>query len=70
VETFLHRVLDYPLTEIHDEAERLEHFISETFEARIAEKMGYPESDPHGHCIPALDGAMPSTHGISCRCGL
>jgi DtxR family Mn-dependent transcriptional regulator len=70
VETFLHRVLDYPLSELHDEAERLEHFISETFEARIAEKMGYPESDPHGHCIPALDGKMPSAHGVSCRCGL
>jgi DtxR family Mn-dependent transcriptional regulator len=70
VETFLFNVLDYPIEELHDEAERLEHFISESFEERIAAKLGNPTSDPHGHCIPALDGTMPSSHGISCRCGL
>jgi DtxR family Mn-dependent transcriptional regulator len=70
VETFLFNVLDYPIEELHDEAERLEHFISESFEERIAAKLGNPTSDPHGHCIPALDGTMPSAHGISCRCGL
>lgn len=70
VETFLFQVLNYPIEELHDEAERLEHFISERFEARIAEKMDDPQIDPHGHCIPALDGTMPSAHGISCRCGL
>jgi DtxR family Mn-dependent transcriptional regulator len=70
VETFLFQVLGYTIDEVHDEAERLEHFISETFEARIAEKLGHPQTDPHGHCIPALDGTMPSVHTISCRCGL
>ena len=70
VETFLFKVLDYPLEELHDEAERLEHFISESFEERIAAKLGNPTSDPHGHCIPALDGTMPSSHGVTCRCGL
>ncbi len=70
VETFLFQMLDYPLEDLHDEAERLEHFISEQFEARIAKKLGNPDSDPHGHCIPALDGTMPGPHGISCRCGL
>jgi DtxR family Mn-dependent transcriptional regulator len=70
VETFLFQVLDYPIEQLHDEAERLEHFISESFEERIAAKLGNPTSDPHGHCIPAMDGAMPSAHGISCRCGL
>src|ERR1700691_2212328 len=59
IETFLYEVLDYPLEEIHDEAERLEHFISERFEERIAAKLGHPRFDPHGHCIPALDGRMP-----------
>ncbi len=70
VETFLFEVLSYPLEELHDEAERLEHFISESFEERIAAKMGHPTADPHGHCIPSLDGAMPPAHRVSCRCGL
>jgi DtxR family Mn-dependent transcriptional regulator len=68
VETFLFEVLGYPIDELHDEAERLEHFISERFEERIAEKLGYPQSDPHGHCIPALDGTMPPCHRVSCTC--
>jgi DtxR family Mn-dependent transcriptional regulator len=52
IETFLFEVLDYPIDEVHDEAERLEHFISERFEERIAAKLGHPRIDPHGHCIP------------------
>ncbi len=59
LEAFLYEVLDYPIEEVHDEAERLEHFISERFEERIAAKLGHPKFDPHGHCIPALDGKMP-----------
>ena len=70
VETFLFEVLGYSIDELHDEAERLEHFISETFEERIAAKLGNPTVDPHGHCIPAMDGTMPPKHGVSCRCGL
>lgn len=70
VETFLYRVLDYPIEELHDEAERLEHFISERFEERVAAKLGNPTSDPHGHCIPSLDGTMPTFHAVTCRCGL
>src|SRR5579862_2569925 len=58
LETFLYEVLDYPIEEVHDEAERLEHFISERFEERIDAKLGRPKFDPHGHCIPALDGRM------------
>ena len=60
LETFLHQVLGYPWDEVHQEAERLEHFISERFEERIAAKLGHPEFDPHGHAIPALDGSLPS----------
>jgi DtxR family transcriptional regulator, Mn-dependent transcriptional regulator len=60
LETFLHQVLDYPWDEVHLEAERLEHFISERFEERIAAKLGHPEFDPHGHAIPALDGSLPT----------
>jgi DtxR family transcriptional regulator, Mn-dependent transcriptional regulator len=59
LETFLYEVLDYPIEEVHDEAERLEHFISERFEERIDAKLGRPKFDPHGHCIPALDGKLP-----------
>jgi len=59
LEAFLFEVLDYPIEEVHGEAERLEHFISERFEERIAAKLGHPEFDPHGHCIPAMDGKMP-----------
>jgi DtxR family Mn-dependent transcriptional regulator len=69
VETFLYEVLGYPLNDLHDEAERLEHFISEKFEARVAAKLHNPTRDPHGHCIPALDGTMPPQHGIDCNCG-
>ena len=57
IETFLYEVLDYPLEEVHEEAERLEHFISERFEERIAAKLGHPKIDPHGHSIPTLDEA-------------
>jgi len=60
IETFLNQILDYPWDEVHQEAERLEHFISERFEERIAAKLGHPEFDPHGHAIPAMDGSLPS----------
>lgn len=70
IETFLFEVLGYPTDELHDEAERLEHFISERFEKRVASRLGHPTADPHGHCIPSLDGTMPPAHGVTCRCGL
>jgi len=56
--------LGYPIEEVHEEAERLEHFISERFEERIEAKLGYPKMDPHGHCIPTLDGKMPKRNSI------
>jgi DtxR family Mn-dependent transcriptional regulator len=59
IETFLYEVLNFPIEEVHEEAERLEHFISERLEERIAAKLGHPRLDPHGHCIPAMDGKMP-----------
>ncbi|GAA3754972.1 metal-dependent transcriptional regulator [Terriglobus aquaticus] len=68
VETFLFHVLHYPVEELHDEAERLEHFISERFEERVAAVLGDPTVDPHGHCIPAKDGTMPARHGNGCNC--
>ena len=58
LERFLHDVLDYSWDEVHEEAERLEHFISERLEDRIAAKLGDPETDPHGHPIPEKDGVI------------
>lgn len=52
LELFLHDVLQYSWDEVHEEAERLEHFISERFEDRVAAALGDPELDPHGHPIP------------------
>lgn len=52
LELFLHDVLRYSWDEVHEEAERLEHFISERFEDRVAAILGDPEIDPHGHLIP------------------
>jgi len=52
LELFLHDVLKYSWDEVHEEAERLEHFISERFEDRVAAVLGDPQIDPHGHVIP------------------
>src|SRR5215472_13330999 len=49
LEMFLVEVLGYSWDEVHDEAERLEHVISERMEQRIFELLGRPELDPHGH---------------------
>lgn len=59
LETWLVRSLDYSWDEVHAEAERLEHVISEEFERRIAGVMGDPLRDPHGELIPTADLAMP-----------
>src|SRR5271168_5123844 len=57
LELFLHDVLKYSWDEVHEEAERLEHFISERFEDRVAAILGDPDIDPHGHVIPQKHGA-------------
>ncbi len=59
LELFLHDILKYSWDEVHDEAERLEHFISERFEDRVAAILGDPEIDPHGHVIPHRNGTVP-----------
>jgi DtxR family Mn-dependent transcriptional regulator len=57
IELFLHDILDLPWDQVHEEAERLEHAISEEVEEAIARKLGYPTLDPHGDPIPAKDGS-------------
>ncbi len=59
IELFLHQILGYPWDEVHEEADRLEHVISEKFEERIAAALGNPEHDPHGDPIPAYDLSLP-----------
>lgn len=55
IETWLVRELGYGWDEVHDEAERLEHAVSETFVERLDAKLGHPTTDPHGDPIPAKD---------------
>lgn len=59
LEAWLVQTLGYSWTEVHEEAERLEHVISEDFERRIATAMGHPLRDPHGELIPTADLTMP-----------
>ncbi len=56
IETFLARTLGLKWDEVHAEAHRLEHHISEVLEARMDEVLGHPERDPHGSAIPPKDG--------------
>ncbi|TQF66984.1 metal-dependent transcriptional regulator [Rhodococcus spelaei] len=60
IETYLVNELGYGWDEVHDEAEVLEHAVSDLMIARIDAKLGHPERDPHGDPIPAPDGSIPS----------
>jgi len=60
IELYLVEALGYSWDEVHDEAEALEHVISEKLEARIAARLGHPSFDPHGDPIPTLEGMVPS----------
>lgn len=58
LELYLKEVMDYSWAELHAEAEHLEHHISEAFESKLDELLGYPTRDPHGHPIPTREGAV------------
>ena len=58
LELYLKEVMGFSWDEIHEEAEILEHHISERFETRIEEMLGHPTRDPHGHPIPDRDGTI------------
>ncbi|MEX2435913.1 MAG: metal-dependent transcriptional regulator, partial [Balneolaceae bacterium] len=60
LELYLKEVMGYSWDEVHDEAEKLEHYISEQFEDKIAELLDDPMFDPHGDPIPTKDGKMPT----------
>jgi len=59
IESFLARVLDLGWDEIHEDAEQLEHAVSERLIARIDAFLGEPHFDPHGDPIPRADGSLP-----------
>jgi DtxR family Mn-dependent transcriptional regulator len=58
IETFLLEHLGYSWEEVHDEAERLEHAVSDGFTERLAEFLDHPDHDPHGGPIPTADGGL------------
>ena len=56
IETFLENVLGYDWSEVHEDAEQLEHAVSERFIERIDAYLGFPHTDPHGDPIPSAEG--------------
>jgi DtxR family Mn-dependent transcriptional regulator len=64
IELFLTELLDMPWDQVHAEAERLEHVVSEELEERIAAKLGQPTHDPHGDPIPTREGVVPACETI------
>jgi DtxR family Mn-dependent transcriptional regulator len=58
IELYLVEELGYAPYEVHDEADKLEHAVSDRFVAELARKLGDPDFDPHGDPIPAADGTI------------
>jgi DtxR family Mn-dependent transcriptional regulator len=58
IETFLLEHLGYDWQEVHEEAERLEHAVSDEFTERLAALLGHPDHDPHGDPIPSAEGTL------------
>jgi DtxR family transcriptional regulator, Mn-dependent transcriptional regulator len=65
LETYLAEHLGVPWDRVHQEAEALEHVLSEDLEARIAAKLGEPTHDPHGDPIPSADLKIDEGHARS-----
>src|ERR1700736_2314839 len=63
LELYLARELGYSWDKVHDEADKLEHVISEEFEDKLDELLGYPTVDPHGDPIPSKEGVVPVREG-------
>lgn len=64
IETFLVEYLGYAWDEVHDEAEVLEHAVSDEFVGRLAERLGHPDRDPHGDPIPSAEGRLPRLDAV------
>lgn len=65
IEAYLMEALGYTWDQVHQEADELEHVISEAFEAKIAEFLGHPEVDPHGDPIPDMQGRVQPSSDIA-----
>ncbi|RNC84500.1 MAG: metal-dependent transcriptional regulator [Balneola sp.] len=65
LELYLKEIMGYSWDEVHEEAEKLEHHISEQFEDKIAELLDHPTHDPHGDPIPSKDGVVPEMASLS-----
>ena len=65
LETFLVQVLGYGWDEVHEEADSLEHAVSDKMVDRIDEYLGHPTADPHGDAIPSADGDLPDIPATS-----
>jgi DtxR family Mn-dependent transcriptional regulator len=63
IEAYLVGFLGYSWDTVHEEAERLEHAVSDTLAERMAAALGHPSVDPHGDPIPAADGSI---HELAC----
>ena len=64
IETWLVREFGYGWDEVHDEAEVLEHALSDRLLDAIDARLGHPTADPHGDPIPASDGSVPQLSGV------
>lgn len=65
IETFLVEVLGYRWDQVHEEADHLEHAVSDFMVERIAEHLGHPERDPHGDPIPSPDGSVAAVEAVT-----
>ncbi len=64
LEYFLLKVLNFEWDEIHQEAETLEHFVSDKFIERLESVLDFPKFDPHGHPIPDGKGRIPNAKSL------
>lgn len=67
IETYLVERLGYSWDEVHEEAEELEHAMSERLLARMDAALGHPTRDPHGDPIPSPDGTVPRPPAVPLR---
>jgi len=72
IEVFLVKTLGLDWVEVHEEAEHMEHAVSDLLVDRIDAFLGYPEADPHGDPIPRADGTLPEPNTqtlLACQVG-
>lgn len=63
-EMYLYKVLKFPLQDVHFEADKIEHVMSDVLKEKVDQALGCPQFDPHGHPIPSLDGKLPKQNAV------